>query len=86
MPLFVLLLFLIYIIAPVDSFNNPLNGNYKKNKLLVILIMLACAYAFFLIENEKIANAIFMIVCIYITMLIMGIKDSPRYRRSNKLD
>ena len=48
--------------------------------------MLACAYAFFLIENEKIANAIFMIVCIYITMLIMGIKDSPRYRRSNKLD
>ena len=76
----------IYIIAPVDCRNNPLIGKPKKNYLFVILMIILCVYWGMIMINKEFAKAIFYIVNIYLVVLILGIKDSPRYRCRRKND
>ena len=66
-----------------------LNSNFqklKKNYLFVILMIILCVYWGMIMINKEFAKAIFYIVNIYLVVLILGIKDSPRYRCRRKND
>lgn len=76
----------IYIIAPVDCYNNPLDGPISKKNLLLTLIIVICIFGIMSVLSKDIAKAIYYIVNIYLVVLIMGIKDSPRYRERKKND
>lgn len=69
----------IFIVAPVDCCINPLIVEPKKKYLLVTLIIIICVYGVMTMINKDLAKAIFYIVNIYLAVLILGIKDSPRY-------